>query len=33
MMHTYLSAEKGSKIRFDPAQVESYIPLYARIKK
>jgi len=32
MMHTYLSAEKGIKIRFDPAQVEDYIPLYARAK-
>jgi len=30
MMHAYLSAEKGAKIRFDPAQVEDYIPLYAR---
>jgi predicted dehydrogenase len=30
MMHAYLSAEKGGKIRFDPAQVEDYIPPYAR---
>ncbi len=30
MMHAYLSAEKGTKIKFDPAQVEDYIPPYAR---
>ncbi|MCS7110876.1 MAG: Gfo/Idh/MocA family oxidoreductase [Ignisphaera sp.] len=30
MMHAYLSAEKGVKIRFDPTQVESYVPSYAR---
>lgn len=30
MMHSYLSAEKGTKIRFDPMQVEDYIPIYAR---
>lgn len=32
MMHAYLSAEKGNKIRFDPAQVEDYVPPYARVK-
>ncbi len=32
MMHAYLSAEKGAKIKFDPSQVESYIPPYARRK-
>ena len=30
MMHGYLSAETGRRIRFDPQQVEDYIPPVAR---
>lgn len=32
MMHGYLSAETGRRIRFDPQQVEDYIPPVARSK-
>ncbi|MEM4537431.1 MAG: Gfo/Idh/MocA family oxidoreductase [Thermosphaera sp.] len=32
MMHAYLSAEKGGKVRYDPQQVENYTPLVARRK-
>jgi predicted dehydrogenase len=32
MMHAYLSAEKGAKIPFEPAQVRDYIPPVARSK-
>lgn len=30
MMHSYLSAEKGTKIKFNPLQVEDYVPPVAR---
>jgi predicted dehydrogenase len=30
MMHGYLSAEKGSKVKFDPGQVEDYTPGVAK---
>ncbi|MEM2854714.1 MAG: Gfo/Idh/MocA family oxidoreductase [Desulfurococcaceae archaeon] len=33
MMHSYLSAEKGVKVKFDPVQVEDYVPPVARLKK
>lgn len=33
MMHSYLSAEKGVKVRFDPLQVEDYVPPVARLMK
>jgi Predicted dehydrogenases and related proteins len=32
MMHGYLSAETGRRIRFDPQQVEDYVPSVARGK-
>ncbi|MEM2021905.1 MAG: Gfo/Idh/MocA family oxidoreductase [Zestosphaera sp.] len=30
MMHAYMSAEKGAKVRFDPFQVKDYIPSVAK---
>jgi predicted dehydrogenase len=33
MMHAYLSAEKGSRIQYNPSSVEDYIPFVARKNK
>jgi hypothetical protein len=33
MMHAYLSAEKGSRIQYNPSSVEDHIPFVARRNK